>query len=237
MSNFCLERENQEKKACQKSEIPILKSKTEFLKKSDVTKKKKTTESSEQIEDSLKSKIPVRIQSGKQQRKEIGTQTGGILTVKQKSTQNYIPSGRHQLRRSALGPRLVDFKTSQIPTRSRSMEVNIEVLHDNDKVSKMHWRATSQISLRIQPEVSKKSDQENLQVNSIHSSRSRIRRASSRLTGLRPVSPKIGLAHPTGPEQAQQDVPKDSFAYIFQKKKLQPVKSSSSGVLLVLVDK
>ena len=29
-------------------------------------------------------------------RKEVGIQTGGILTVRQRSTQNYIPKGNHQ---------------------------------------------------------------------------------------------------------------------------------------------
>ena len=46
-----------------------------------------------------KSMIPVRISESR----EVGIQTGGILTVRQKSTQNYIPKGRHQLQRSPRG--------------------------------------------------------------------------------------------------------------------------------------
>lgn len=112
-------------------------------------------------------------------KKEVGIQTGGILTVKQKSTQNYIPSGRHQLRRSAKEPRL------------RGCDVDIEVIHDDLKVSKMNWRGTSQISLRIQPQ-----------------------------------TPKI-------PESSNEPV----FDTMFGKKTLKPIKSTTSGVLMVLMDK
>lgn len=86
-------------------------------------------------------------------RKEIAIQTGGIMTVRQKSTLNYIPSGRNQLKRSAHGERLQNSKIKDDENEApKSMEINIEVYHDNDKISKMNLRGTSQINLRIKPE-------------------------------------------------------------------------------------
>ena len=66
-------------------------------------------------------------------RKEVAIQTGGILTVRQRSTQNYIPKGSHQLRRSAQDRKRQDHNASK--KENSGMEINIEVRHNNEKVS------------------------------------------------------------------------------------------------------
>ena len=100
------------------------------------------------LQTNRKSMIPVPT------KREIATQTGGILTVRQKSTLNYIPKGVNQLRRSAKDRKRQD-STNNTPTKKEnSIEIDIEVKNNNNKlVSRVNLSGT-EISLRITPEKS-----------------------------------------------------------------------------------
>lgn len=177
-------------------------------------------------------------------RKEIAIQTGGIMTVRQKSTLNYIPSGRNQLKRSAHGERLETAKKEQPEEPRKSMEINIEVYHDNDKVSKMNLRGTSQINLRIKPEESSqdlRASQSDLRPSqtdlrrSNQNLRSRLQRTSSRIGLSRKSTAAVLSSAASNSVKRYED--SDSLERIMSTKTLKPIKSTTQGVLMVLVDK
>ena len=142
------------------------------------------------------------------------------------------------------------------------MQINIEVKHNNDKVSRMNLSGT-EISLRIQPERSRKtgiipkysrkhSDACTLRKESMADDttpkeiskkpsfcRSKIQRLS---TSSKPsISGKPMSSPTTNLQNNISDLKKTSeekyFKSILEKKTLQPIKTTSLGVLLVLVDK
>ena len=214
-----------------------------------------------------KSMIPVRISESK----EVGIQTGGILTVRQKSTQNYIPKGRHQLQRSARGRKRQDTTANsndESPTKHKNdnknnnnnVQINIEVKHNNDKISRMNLSGT-EISLRIQPERSRKtgiipkysrkhSETCTLRKESIASDttskeiskkpsfcRSKIQRLSTSSKPSISGKPKSSPNLQNNISDQKKTSEEKYFKSILEKKTLQPIKTTSLGVLLVLVDK
>ena len=141
------------------------------------------------------------------------------------------------------------------------MQINIEVKDNNDKVSRMNLSGT-EISLRIQPERSRKtgiipkysrkhSDACTHRKESMADTapkeiskkpsfcRSKIQRLS---TSSKPsISGKPMSSPTTNLQNNISDLKKTSeekyFKSILEKKTLQPIKTTSLGVLLVLVDK
>ena len=209
-----------------------------------------------------KSMIPVRISESK----EVGIQTGGILTVRQKSTQNYIPKGRHQLQRSPSGRKRQntansnDTLTTKNNKNNNNVQINIEVKHNNDKVSRMNLSGT-EISLRIQPERSRKtgiipkysrkhsetctlrkesraSDTTSKEISKKPSfCRSKIQRLSTSSKPSISGKPKSSPNLQNNISDQKKTSEEKYFKSILEKKTLQPIKTTSLGVLLVLVDK
>ena len=123
-----------------------------------------------------------------EQRKEVSIQTGGIVTVKQKSTKNFIPSGKHQLLRSPLGVH---------PRQKDKKQERAKVLREKKKIDVMLKRMSS---------ISVNSKSRNLGQNSRKSSR-KVKKVSGKTT----------------------------FDSMMEGKSLQPIKTTSQGVLLVLM--
>ena len=175
------------------------------------------------------SKIPLPIKS-----REIAIQTGGIMTVTQKSKNNFIPTG-NQLRRS---PKTPLRRTATAPPITPKMNVDIEVHHDDDTISQVKYKSTSRISLHFTPEEhhkfeylrkSSKKEREEIQAEKKKLTQliRKISRASSKVnTGRHPMKaeslPKL--------EPVNKKIEKDSEPH-----QLQPIKTTSQGVLLVMV--
>ena len=156
-------------------------------------------------------------------------------------------------------------KTSAIDTsptkNNNNVQINIEVKHNNDKVSRMNLSGT-EISLRIQPERSRKtgiipkysrkySDSSTLRKESMADTipkeiskkpsfcRSKIQRLSTSSKASISDKPKSSPASNLQNNISDQKKTSEEkyFKSILEKKTLQPIKTTSLGVLLVLVDK
>ena len=170
------------------------------------------------------SKIPLPIKRSR----EIAIQTGGIMTVSQKSTANFIPTG-NQLRRS---PRTPQRRSAPV---SPKMNVDIEVHHDDDTISINNFKRASRISLHFTPQEQKfeylrkssKKEREEIQAEKKKLTQliRKINRASSKIdTGREPLKAQLPKLEPVA-----KKIEKDS------EPTLQPIKTTSQGVLLVMV--
>ena len=172
------------------------------------------------------SKIPIRS-------REIAIQTGGIMTVTQKSKNNFIPTG-NQLRRS---PKTPSMRTPTAPPITPKINVDIEVHHDDDTISQVKYERTSRISLHFTPEADQKfeylrktskKEREEIQAEKKKLSHliRKISRASSKInTGRQPMKASLPKLEPVS-----KKIEKDPEPH-----QLQPIKTTSQGVLLVMV--
>ena len=180
------------------------------------------------LEEKSSSKIPIPVKNSR----EIAIQTGGIMTVRQKSNQNFIPTGS-QLRRSPRTP----LRTPKYTRSEPKMDVDIEVHHDDDTISQVNYQGTKRISLHFTPnkfdflrKSSHKKEQEEIQSEKKELKRliRKISRASSKIdTGKEnPVKSTLPKLEPTEKKVSTTKEPLPQ---------LQPIKTTSQGVLLVMV--
>ena len=151
------------------------------------------------------------------------------MTVRQKSTQNFIPSGS-QLRRSPRTP----LKTPKYTRNEPKMDVDIEVHHDDDTISQVNYQSTKRISLHFTPQKfdflrKNKKEQEEIQSEKKRLTRliRKISRASSKIdTGKIPGKSNLPKLEP---KKEKIKPEKEALP------QLQPIKTTSQGVLLVMV--